>query len=903
MADNQETASLELQNLKSQFETELAEMESTGLKLKAEHSRYSEQADEMIKIARRKKNECGNSMFSLALGAEFQGGKSTTVNAVADGREVCPRGNGGGGIRTSACAVRVAYSLNDTEEVSIDWKSPEQLAKDIAYWLGMDGMQITLEQLVKDSKLLPSVFDMTKSQLSDDAIEQLHDNNEGSGEKVELSTALDRTQQILMLISFYGDPHIKRWQNRKTFSREEAMSFLAFPEDNKPRWGKILFDIKSGKIKNISDLTERIRKDFRPQNAMYLFISMVNVYVPSDYLKSIGITVVDTPGMNISDSDTYVALQCMADSAAIFYLFSGEKELSNDDKKALMEIKRAKLADKVFFGMNFRKNPKVRSRIEESILADLQMLGYTAKHQKRLLHYNAFLAQRAKQGMLILSGKMNQAGKDKLMSEAKEAGCEVNDVTQAWIETTDTVLHDIKAEGWRDFGDMGLCQESVELVYRASQWKETMDAILEYVLRNKGRILLSDYIAKPVKSVLDLTISRLMDDEEAAKKKADDLVKIFEDAERKYKGFKTICEQKIAEWIRPDWDELIAEDIYRSVYERCSVEAAEYAAEKIRTRQTFLWKLGHLGTQAWNTVRNFFGYEKKDSELMRECKAIVSEAITRATKPLIVAWQNHFEDSTAYRNVIFMSVDNLKRTIKSLWQEKSLDVEELKDVQKALEDKMPEGKFSEDSHNIVLENDSLEGVLREGANFQLSGTLFDILKSLGEAYLVATSVAYIYLFLLPADFIVPFAAEIISAIWLIFTGIFQYFASDKRKAEKLKKMKQDLQHEFERAFHDTESKKEIIDKLAHGDTAQKTFGTRIYRDFYISAFKNAVNRGEKTLSDKLGRARTDATLADDERKEIAAEAKSIREDIIEPIQKRLVALDKKVEIICPETAI
>ena len=119
------------------------------------------------------------------------------------------------------------------------------------------------------------------------------------------------------------------------------------------------------------------QKDFKPENATYLFIAMVNVYVRSDYLKSIGITVVDTPRMNINDSDTYVALQCMTDSAV--------KKLDDNEKKALTEIKRAKLADKVFFGMNFRKNPKVRSYIEKSILTDLQILGYTAQHQKRLL--------------------------------------------------------------------------------------------------------------------------------------------------------------------------------------------------------------------------------------------------------------------------------------------------------------------------------------------------------------------------------------------------------------------------------------------------------------------------------------------------------------------------------------
>ena len=413
--------------------------------------------------------------FQIAVCGSFCAGKSTTVNAIADGYEICPRGSGVGGIRTSACAIKVSWSPKDREEVIIDWKYPKQLVKDIAYWLGIDNMQITPEQLVKDSELLFSVKQLLK---------QLHDEKS--------YTMLDRIKHILMLISFYDNPDVKRWQSRKTFTHEEAMSFLAFQDDFYQRWGKVFYDIESGTISNISDLAECVRKNFKPENAMYLFIAAANVSIPSNYLHSIGITIIDISNMNIGSDYTCAALQCMADSAAIFYLFSGNTELSSDDKEALMEIKRAKLADKVFFGLNFRGDLKRCSYIEESILADLQMLGYTAKHQKRLLHYNAFLAQRAKQGMLILSGKMNQAGKDKLMSEAQEAGCEVNDVTEAWIETTDMVLHYTKAEGWRDFYKMGFCRESIELVYRASQWEEAMTPIFQYAITAGGTRNMSD---------------------------------------------------------------------------------------------------------------------------------------------------------------------------------------------------------------------------------------------------------------------------------------------------------------------------------------------------------------------------------------------------------------------------
>lgn len=53
------------------------------------------------------RQRCHEGLFSIALIAAFQSGKSTTLNAFADGREIAPRGLGGGGVKTSACLVKV----------------------------------------------------------------------------------------------------------------------------------------------------------------------------------------------------------------------------------------------------------------------------------------------------------------------------------------------------------------------------------------------------------------------------------------------------------------------------------------------------------------------------------------------------------------------------------------------------------------------------------------------------------------------------------------------------------------------------------------------------------------------------------------------------------------------------
>ena len=903
MTYDQNTASKTLERLKSTLETELQSMERVGIVLKRDHSRYKDEADDMINTARRKQKDFYGNMFSLALGAEFQGGKSTTVNAIADGREICPRGNGGGGIRTSACAVRVTCALNENEGISIIWKDTPYLAEEIGHWTGLGDTEqgkekFTLDNISKNPAIWNSIFDNVKKQLRGEQIP------EEISKQEELSETLDRIKQVLMLMSFYNHPDVARWRSRDTFTREEAMSFLAFQERDTSFWGEIFIAIKTGKVNNVSDLVKLVRSKFKPENAMHLFIDIVNFPILSEYLQAMGIAVIDTPGMNISDNDTRVALHCMSDAAAIFYLFSGTHQLSNDDQDALIRIKEANLNDKVFFGINFRRPLAACAKIEESILSTLKMLGYNAEHQQRLLHYNAFLAQRAKQGMLILSGKMNEDGKNKLMAEAKESGCEVSNVREAWIETTDTVMRVVKAEGWRNFYDMGLTRESVELVYKASMWEETMEAILQYVLKNKGRILLSDYIATPAKKVLDKMEARLLADEQAAQVKADELVEIYEDAQEKYPRFKQECTRKIKEGIRPDWDELIAEDIYKAVYEKCDLKASEYAADGIKSSQTFWRKLGHLGIEAWNRIRNFFGYDEIESSLMQECKAIIAKSVSKATEPLFIAWRNSFEAGTFYRNYIFTSVDNIKRDVKELWQKYvQSDEKKLGEVYEKIEGSLPKGKFSEDINNVVLKRESLEEILRGSADIQFGGTLLDVLKSVGKGYLVATTFAYVYLFILPVDFVIPFAAEIIAAIWLIFAGIFQYFASDERNERNLAEMKKKLQHEFEAAFYDTKTKREIISKLANGDPANNSLGTRVYRDFYIKAFEEAIANGQEILAMRLDEAKADAALGEAERQKTAEEAKKIREETIAPMKKRLTELDNEVQKICPATGI
>lgn len=107
---------------------------------------------------------------------------------------------------------------------------------------------------------------------------------------------------------------------------------------------------------------------------MYLFIELVNFATPSEYLRLLGITVVDTPGLKMTDNDTRVALSCMSDATSIFYFFNSERMLDETEQKAFKLIDDFGFKSKAFFGINF-KTPLVQgAAFRQTIQVQLQTL-------------------------------------------------------------------------------------------------------------------------------------------------------------------------------------------------------------------------------------------------------------------------------------------------------------------------------------------------------------------------------------------------------------------------------------------------------------------------------------------------------------------------------------------------
>lgn len=884
MEFNKSKAEASMENLKSEMLGVITQMGETGRDLSEKHPRYKQLGSNMISSAEKLQRRCEEALFSISLVAAFQSGKSTTVNAIADGREICPRGNGGGGIRTSSCAVKVNCALDGMAGSTVTWMTADEQDRALRYALMQENSEITLKnpEHVKDAW---EIVGECAAQIAEDP-QKFDERNR------------DQIKQALLILAYYDDCKAKEYISRNQFSEAETRRFLAFSSDVIARWNAVFQGARKNHSPNA--MKKLVQEQFTVEQAMYVFISVVNYATPSEYLRSLGVQVVDTPGLNMSDNDTRVALYAMHEASAIFYFFSGERQLDESDKQALRKIQESGLANKVFFGINFRKPLAAIQQIEAAILADLELMGFNQPHQKRMLHYNAFLAQRAKQGSMILANNIDEQGRQMILSEAANVGVVTEDLTEAWLETTDAVMRAVRAEGYRDFYDDGLSEENIARVLAASRWEETMEAINDHVLHHRGTSLLVDGLSAPVRRVLGEVEATLQKDEALATDNAGQLSGQYAEAIERYNEFQEKTNKKVSTFINDSWDSAIASDFYDKVYLASCSQAAALAAVDIQKETTVGRSVGQMFNTIANKGRKLFGGSEKKSKLETLTENAVNRAFSSAIESKTIAWQESFESSPVFKNTIQRNVKTLNEEISDLWSLMKMDeIEALRILRRQLDSRLPKGNLTSDIENFKMTMRDYEQLL--GAGNQLLNWVGKVFAGAGVGVGAAAGVAAIYVHLLPADFILPGIAEIGMLIAAAIAAIILFVQNfDKNHARKeVARLTEQLEKSFTDSMRDYERRKERIDKLIVGQNGDG--GLQFYRKFYQTSFESALESCRLVLQKDKDDAEAAAAAGAAVREEIAKEANEIRTQVIEPMRKSMEALENQVMELAAES--
>ncbi|MEG0334689.1 MAG: dynamin family protein, partial [Akkermansia sp.] len=287
--------------------------------------------------------------FTLVLVGAFQSGKSTLFNYLCDGRELSPIGSGGGGIRTSGCQVSAhPVSEGEQERAEITWRSKEDLFQSIAGEITHCIADLDLDQ--KD--------DCQK--MGDLAWEWLCENgNMMKDEEREL------LRFAMILSRFYNSFQKERQTIKTTCTPEEASCYSSYPQDWERRWQQVMEE-------GNQDLSL-----FSSDDVRFAFVGYIDLFLDSAILRTLGCTIIDSPGLFVSKWDTNIATKCIQRADAVLYLFAGDKAMKQDDLQALGACVSLGATPKLIFGANLRTSRSNWVRIRENnILPKLKEIGF-----------------------------------------------------------------------------------------------------------------------------------------------------------------------------------------------------------------------------------------------------------------------------------------------------------------------------------------------------------------------------------------------------------------------------------------------------------------------------------------------------------------------------------------------
>ena len=324
-----------------------------------------------------------NDRFEMVLIGAFQSGKSTFFNYLCDGRELSPIGFG---IRTSGCKVSAHYVESDrAEKAVLTWRSPAELLKSLGgalvpYFANgektpshtyLTEAEVNLSNAGDRKKLADAAWDRLSSSADEDSLELV--------------------RLALMVTRFYPEYEQRCMQGTTEMSFEEATKMASYPST----WSKLWLEAMQGR-----DLS-----CFKPQDVAFAFVSAMDVYVNSPMLKELGSSVTDSPGLFISEWDTEIARKCMHQADAVLFTFSGEKAMTAEEKKVLLQCIKTGVQDKLILGANLKVPENQWKRIlEDSVAPDLAKAGF----ESPVVHpYHAALALRAREYMALSYGAMS----------------------------------------------------------------------------------------------------------------------------------------------------------------------------------------------------------------------------------------------------------------------------------------------------------------------------------------------------------------------------------------------------------------------------------------------------------------------------------------------------------------
>ena len=813
--------------------------------------------DELRQTARK----CQEDAFEIALVGEFQGGKSTTFNALCDGRDISPRGLCGGGIKTSAAVISVQnIADNETKDGLSEWAEVECKTK--------EAIALSLSTILRSSLLESNEFRAFNEAISDEEFATKMSTDDGFPALVDLdnrecreillaaaqkvwekwerdkanaldSDQLDQLRIATVQLRFYGSQERKTLADKQCLAIDQFQRLVAFPKDWAIRW------------------THGFSAEFRFEEIAFVFVHKVLVRIHSENLKRLGCRITDCPGLFANAFDTAVAERAIRNADAVWYLIFGDKQLGDKDSKAIKQIMAWGLEGKIQATANIHSDWDVKST---DILSATKSTLFTMGLPLDVVPYNARLAFLAAQGDLLVKHpeRVSEMDRKNMTADYRpKDGVPTPDSSAMWTKMIRRIGSNM------DLDDLAtvstLTSESVKTVRSASHLDDILTKLENDFIPQKARSILVDRGSERAAKALELYEGTLLATENAANAKKEEWKAKLEETRKQLATFvdraKTIVDHSAFASEKDHLCRDMANDIVDRTLDDKFLDTLAYdisAVLRISARQFYLTR------------------SKMEQDVVQKLGPVLTKDLQDSFSRAIENWKKESKKNSLAR--LHRSLNNVCADIHDLWEDRDMDSNDLlKGFETPTVSADDIADFCGEFSNEVLSNTEIGEIAEEGRR-----GLFTVLWDLTWPFILGV-----------VGGMISFPLTVVAFVG---KGLYDMTKSEEElEQEELEKIQREIgkiigkvRPEIETAVLDRSFREGVSRPIvAQLEQAVETIEANIRSelDMLKTDFENSrVRETEKTFA-----------KSDEERTRIADENKRIRIETIEPLRKRIEA--------------
>lgn len=805
-------------------------------------------AEELVNITRK----CQENAFEIALVGEFQGGKSTTFNALCDGRDISPRGLGGGGIKTSA-AVISAQNIADGEkkEGLSEWAEIAfKTKREVALGLG---------DVLKRPLGKSEAFRKFNSKLSDEDFDAKISNPEGFVELLDLDDKkcrkilqdalndlwkrwnddkgslsddeLDELRITTLQLRFWGTAEYSKMISQAILPIDKFQKLIAFPRDWNIRW------------------MNGLNSKFDLNEVAFVFVRSVLVRIHSENLRRLGCRITDCPGLFANAYDTKVAKQTINNADAVWYLISGEKQIGQKDLEIIRTISDMGLLGKIEASCNL-KGPHDQ-KIADIIPVTKAALS-NAGCDIDVFPYNARLAFLAMQGDLLLNKEtlFSELDRDNMLVDAKIKDKDSKPSLESmWAKMVRRVGGSIEVESVEEIDELNA--ESIAVVRKESFLDDILTRLENEIIPQKAKSILVSKGSERAVAALGAYEGELKATEDAAQLKEEEWREKVDEARSLLEKFIIAAKGDVQ-------DSCIGEEnrdaISRNMVDYIVKNALNdyfIANSADRMAKIFICKQADF---YWTQARF-------NEDFAKACNPIFMENLKDTLVSSINAWSKKNNTHKDSYNKFLQKVESLLNRISGRWNDMGMDEYEML---------------------VGIQRLSLDDVNCEYFSKELGNDVIDGLREFNKVGFLNHAWKFVKGFLT-----LPFA---------MIGGVFDLICYSKEVRAQVKeaKIREELAKIAEKIRPNL---RKMVDDIKFRDKLSEAFSEKLV---------NSIKAMERQITSHIEKMKVDfeenrVAVAEEnfkksmqERKQIAQQNKATRVNKVEPLRKRLQAFEEKV---------